>query len=214
MENNENIQQMRREYNKGSFDIKNTDESPFKQFELWFKDAVDVKMLDPNAMILSTATKNGKPSSRGVLLKGYNDNGFVFFSNYESRKAKEMAENPQASLIFYWDKLDRQIRIEGKIEKISEKDSDAYYQTRSYTSRLGAWASKQSEVLKSRFTLIRKVAVYAAKYPVNPPLPPYWGGYRLIPDYFEFWQGRESRLHDRISYTLENNSWKIERLYP
>ena len=214
MADTDNIQQMRREYNKGSFNENTADNNPFNQFDKWIKDAIDVKMLDPNAMILSTVNKIGKPSSRAVLLKGFSENGFIFFSNYESRKAKEMEENPFASIIFYWDKLDRQIRIEGKIEKITKEESDAYYQTRSYTSRLGAWASKQSEVLKNRFTLLRQVAIIASKYPLNPPIPPFWGGYRLIPDYFEFWQGRESRLHDRLRYTKDNIKWKIERLYP
>jgi pyridoxamine 5'-phosphate oxidase len=212
--NEENIKQMRREYNKGSFNENNAKQNPFEQFRNWFNEAIEVKMLEPNAMTVATADKYARPSARVVLLKSFDERGFVFYTNYESRKAIEILENPQVSLLFYWDKLERQVRIEGKIEKTSFEESDSYFQTRPYISKIGAWASKQSNILKNRFTLIRKVAGIAAKYPINVPLPDFWGGYRVIPSYFEFWQGRESRLHDRMSYKMENNIWIIERLYP
>ncbi len=210
----ENLSDIRHDYTRGSFTEKNALKDPFEQFKSWFQDAIAVKMLDPNALVLSTATKEGKPSSRVLLLKNVDERGFVFFTNYEGRKGKEIDENPNVSMLFYWDKLERQIRIEGKLEKITPEESDAYFQTRPYSSRLGAWASKQSEVLKSRFTLIRQVAEYMFKFKNDVPLPPFWGGYRLIPEVFEFWQGRSSRLHDRIRYFKEGDSWKTERLYP
>ena len=208
------IAALRREYTSGKFDESTADADPFRQFKIWFKDAKHAEFLDPNAMALSTADKNGRPSSRYVLLKSYDEKGFVFFTNYESRKAGDMEENPYASLLFFWDKLERQIRIEGKVEKISAEESNEYFRTRPYESRLGAWASKQSHTLKSRFTLMREVAKLMAKYPKHVPLPEFWGGYRLIPDSFEFWQGRESRLHDRLVYTKNANEWVIRRLYP
>jgi pyridoxamine 5'-phosphate oxidase len=149
-----------------------------------------------------------------VLLKQYDSRGFVFYTNYESRKGKEIAENPYGSLLFYWDILERQVRIDGKIEKISKEESEAYFKTRPYASRIGAIASMQSEILPSRFTLMRKVAELIMKHPVKVPLPPYWGGYRLQPETIEFWQGRKSRLHDRFLYTKENSKWNVKRLYP
>lgn len=204
----------RRDYKKMSFNENNAAESPYDQFKIWFDQALDSGFLDPNGMSLSTVSKNGRPSSRMVLLKEFDNNGFVFFTNYESRKGIEIAENPYAAILFFWDKLERQVRIEGKIEKISEEESYNYFKTRPYTSRLGAWASKQSKHLTSRFKLMREVAILLAKYPKEVPLPPFWGGYRLKPDAFEFWQGRESRLHDRIKYELINNHWEKKRLYP
>ncbi|MGA2296196.1 MAG: pyridoxamine 5'-phosphate oxidase [FCB group bacterium] len=214
MEKKEDISALRRDYNKYSFNENSAVQNPFEQFQSWFRDAIDVEMLDPNAFALSTSTKDGKPSSRMLLLKHFDEKGFVFFTNYESRKGRELLENPQASILFFWDKLERQVRIQGKVEIITQKESDDYFQTRPYTSRLGAWASRQSEPLKSRFTLIRQVAQLMVKYPLNVPLPPYWGGYRLIPAEFEFWQGRLNRLHDRIQYIKEKDYWKLIRLYP
>lgn len=208
------IAALRRDYTSGKFDVDNAKKNPNKQFTLWFEDAKKADFLDPNAMVLNTATINGKPSSRYVLLKSYDSEGYVFFTNYNSRKGKELEENPYASLLFFWDKLERQIRIEGKVEKISPEESDEYFQTRPYESKLGAWASKQSDKLESRFTLMRQVAKLMAKYPKKVPLPDFWGGYRLVPDRFEFWQGRESRLHDRLEYKLIDGTWTISRLYP
>jgi pyridoxamine 5'-phosphate oxidase len=210
----ESLDNLRKDYTKDSFTEKTALKNPFEQFKLWFDDAVNYPMMEPNAMALSTVNSEGKPSSRIVLLKRYDENGFVFFTNYESRKGKELEKNPYASLLFYWDKLERQIRIEGITEKISIEESEDYFQSRPYESRLGAWASKQSEVLPSRFTLIREVAKLLVKYPAKVPLPPFWGGYRLKPDMFEFWQGRPSRLHDRIRYSYRGGLWVIERLYP
>lgn len=208
------ISQIRRDYNQGSFSEKSAAGSPFEQFDKWLSDAKELDFPDPTAMALSTVNSEGMPSSRIVLLKNFDDRGFVFFTNYDSKKGKELSHNKKASVLFFWDKLERQVRIEGTIEKATSEESDAYYQTRPYTSRIGAWASKQSETLKSRFTLLREVAGFVAKYPINTPLPPYWGGYRLVPNYFEFWQGRPSRLHDRIVYELINNEWKKKRIYP
>ena len=210
----ESLDNLRKDYTKDSFNEKTAQKNPFEQFKVWFDDAVNFPMMEPNAMALSTVSSDGRPSSRIVLLKRYDENGFVFFTNYESRKGKELETNPYASLLFYWDKLERQIRIEGITEKISIEESDDYFQSRPYESRLGAWASKQSEVLPSRFTLIREVAKLLVKYPAKVPLPPFWGGYRLKPDMFEFWQGRPSRLHDRIRYSNRGGLWIIERLYP
>lgn len=210
----DSISQLRRDFSQASFNEQNADPNPFEQFRIWFEDAIGSKILDPNAFALSTSTIDGKPSSRMLLLKSFDENGFVFFTNYDSRKGQELASNPFASLLFYWDINERQIRIEGKIVKISAEESDAYFQTRPYTSRLGAWASKQSSQLKSRYSLIKDVVKLTAKYTKTVPLPPYWGGYRMIPDRFEFWQGRPSRLHDRILYTKENENWNVIRLYP
>lgn len=205
---------MRRDYGKTAFNEDVAEKNPFNQFENWFNEAIEAEFLDVNAMTVSTSTKNGVPSSRVVLLKSWNQSGFVFFTNYKSRKGRELDENPHASILFFWDKLERQIRIDGIVEKISEVESDNYFKTRPYESRLGAWASNQSAVLKSRFTLLREVAGLMIKYPVDVPLPPFWGGYRLIPIEFEFWQGRPSRLHDRIRYKKEFDNWIIERLSP
>ncbi len=208
------ISQIRRDFTSNKLDESSIKKDPIEQFKIWFDDALQGNILDPNAMALSTATANARPSSRYVLLKNYDESGFVFYSNYESQKGIEIAENPQASLLFYWDKFERQIRIDGIAKKIPADEADEYFQTRSYSSRIGAWASRQSSPLGSRFALMRKVAGLMVKYPKNVPLPPFWGGYRLAPSRFEFWQGRESRLHDRFSYTKENGLWKIERLSP
>lgn len=209
------ISQLRREYNSGSFTEKNADESPFKQFEKWLEDAEETGFLDPNAVAVSTVDKTGMPTSRIVLLKSFDIKGFVFYSNYESTKGIDLNENPKACMLFFWDKLERQIRIQGSVERLTPEESDKYFQTRSFTSKIGAWASKQSRKLSSRYKLLREVAGYIVKYPIKVPLPPHWGGYRLTPEYFEFWQGRESRLHDRIVYEKsDNDKWTISRIYP
>jgi pyridoxamine 5'-phosphate oxidase len=210
----DSLASLRRDYKKGSFNEKIAHKDPFVQFKIWFDEVLDSDVLEPTAFVLSTATKDGKPSSRALLLKGFDEKGFVFYSNYESRKGKEIEENPYGAMLFYWDKFERQVRIEGEIEKTTIEESDKYFQSRPYTSKAGTWASKQSTPLTSRIKLMRQVAQVMAKYQKNVPLPPFWGGYRLIPDSFEFWQGRESRLHDRIEYILENGKWKLTRLYP
>lgn len=210
----EDISQLRREYNSGSFTEKNAAQSPFDQFDKWFHDAKEISVLDPTAMAISTVDISGMPSSRIVLLKSFDEAGFVFFTNYEGRKGTDIKTNPKASILFFWDALERQIRIEGEIEKISLEESEKYFNTRSYTSKIGARASKQSNRLSSRYKLLREVAIEMAKHPINVPLPPFWGGYRLNPSYFEFWQGRESRLHDRITYERQGADWGIHRLYP
>ncbi len=210
----EKLFDLRRDYTSRQFNESIAKDSPFEQFKLWFDEVSQTNFLEPNAMILTTASKDAKPSSRVLLLKQFDENGFVFFTNYESRKGRELEENPNANLLFFWDILERQVRIEGTVSKISRAESEEYFKTRPYKNRLGAWASKQSKPLKTRFTLIREVAKTMSKYPFEVPLPPFWGGYRLVPTQFEFWQGRSSRLHDRIQYFLENDTWKKIRLYP
>jgi len=214
----EQLQNIRRQYIKEKLSTKNVNEDPFKQFDKWFSDSLKCGFIDPNAMTLATATKDGIPSARVVLIKGYDSHGFVFYTNYKSRKGKEIEQNPKGCLLFYWDKLDRQVRIDGTIEKVSKEESEKYFHSRPYKSRLGAWASNQSSVIESRSVIVKEFIRYFLKYGKNVPLPPYWGGYRLIPHEFEFWQGRANRLHDRIRYTKHLKSgkkgWKIERLAP
>ena len=208
------IQNLRRQYSKSTLSASSVSKDPFKQFEKWFQDVLKSGFLEPNAMTLATATKAGKPSARIVLLKGIHDNGFVFYTNYKSKKGKEIEENPYGSLLFYWDKLERQIRIEGTIEKVSQKESEEYFNTRPYKSRVGAWASKQSSVIESRSAIVKEFLKYMMKFKNHVPLPDVWGGYRLIPDSFQFWQGRPNRLHDRVRYIKNKSGWKIERLAP
>jgi pyridoxamine 5'-phosphate oxidase len=205
---------IRSNYNKFELLEENCHQSPFIQFKTWFDEAISFDMPDTNAMVLSTASQSGKVSSRVVLLKDLDDKGLVFFTNYKSKKGQDLDENPNASLLFFWHHLERQIRIEGKVEKISEEESQIYFNSRPIESQLGAWASKQSEILEDRNILVDRFIKYQSKYENNVPLPEFWGGYRLIPEYFEFWQGRPSRLHDRITYEIIDNSWKLSRLFP
>ena len=184
---------------------------PFDQFKLWYEDAKQSAIKEANAMIIATATADAKPSARIVLLKEVNEKGFVFYTNYDSRKGHEIAENPQAQILFFWDALERQVRIEGRLEKVSTQESDTYFYSRPIESQYGSIASAQSEVIPSREYLEEKLASVQSSPAVRPDA---WGGYVLIPDYVEFWQGRPSRLHDRIFYRLENNSWKTGRLSP
>ncbi len=191
--------------------------NPIAQFDAWFREATDSQLREPNAMILATSTRAGRPSARTVLLKGFDALGFVFYTNYESRKGQELAENPQAALLFTWLELERQIRVEGQVEKITLHESSIYFQSRPKASQIGAWASPQSQVIADRTVLEAKESQLRDQYATADalPLPPFWGGYRLRPDAFEFWQGRPSRLHDRIIYGLTaEGSWKIERLAP
>jgi len=208
------IQNLRRQYSKSTLSVSSVSKDPFKQFEKWFQDVLNSGFLEPNAMTLATASKAGKPSARVVLLKGIHDGGFVFYTNYKSKKGKDIEDNPYGSILFYWDRLERQVRIEGKIEKVSQQESEEYFNTRPYKSRVGAWASKQSTVIESRSAIVREFLKYMMKFKTHVPLPDVWGGYRLIPDSFEFWQGRPNRLHDRVRFTKDKSGWKIERLAP
>jgi len=209
------IQDLRRNYKLKSLDQKEVNENPFEQFSVWFEEAMKSQLPEPNAMILATADKQGKPSARALLLKGFDENGFIFYTNYESRKGKELEENNRASILFFWAELERQIRLEGKVRKITPEESKKYFDTRPYKSRIGAWASNQSEVIESRFVIVKKFLKYFAKFHSSEiPLPPYWGGYILEPDSFEFWQGRANRLHDRVRYRKDGINWIIERLSP
>ncbi len=207
---------LRRNYARESLDEKNVAADPFSQFARWFEEAQSGQILEPNAMTLATANRKRQPSARTVLLKEFDKNGFVFFTNYESQKGRDLAENPQAALLFTWLDLERQIRIEGKVEKISAAESEIYFQSRPKSSQIGAWASPQSQIIPGREMLLEHVAEleYLYNKVEKLPLPPFWGGYRLIPTVLEFWQGRESRLHDRIIYSKKRGKWKIERLAP
>jgi len=208
------ISDIRQEYASAELVEEHAAAEPFRQFARWFDDALRADLPLPNAMTLATATSAGRPSARVVLLKGVDADGFVFYTNYESRKARELAVNPYASLVFLWTPMERQVRIEGAVEKVSAEESDEYFDSRPLGSRLGAWASPQSMPLPSRLTLATKVAAIMLRYGTAPPRPPHWGGYRVRPDAIEFWQGRPDRLHDRLVYTKQAGGWKIERLAP
>jgi pyridoxamine 5'-phosphate oxidase len=191
--------------------------NPIEQFQIWFQQALDADLIEPNAMTVATATPEGKPTARIVLLKGVSDRGFVFYTNYESQKGQQLIANPYAALVFLWDKLERQVRIEGKVEKLSTAESTEYFHSRPKASQLGAWASNQSRVIPRREVLEQKLADLQAQYSGESivPLPKHWGGFRVMPNRLEFWQGRPSRLHDRLVYNLqEDGNWSIERLSP
>lgn len=190
-------------------------DDPFDLFARWFEEAKEKEINDPNAMAVASVDAKGRPSIRMVLLKGFDASGFVFYTNFESRKGTEILGNPQVALLFHWKSLRRQVRIEGAAEKVSDAEADAYFHSRPRQSQIGAWASQQSRTLESRFALEKAVAKYAAKYPVGTiPRPPYWSGFRIRPDYFEFWEDRPFRLHDRLVFKQAGNGWATEKLYP
>jgi pyridoxamine 5'-phosphate oxidase len=212
------IADIRREYSLAGLRRADLDANPIAQFQKWFEQAAKVfaqKEIDVNAATLATADKNGKPSARIILLKGLDERGFIFFTNYNSRKGRELAENPNAALTFYWSEMERQICIAGFVEKISREESENYFKSRPRGSRLATLASNQSDVVADRAALEKKWSALAEKFPGEVPLPPHWGGFVLRPERIEFWQGRPSRLHDRFCYTRQpDNSWKLERLAP
>jgi pyridoxamine 5'-phosphate oxidase len=209
------IADLRREYARARLDEKDVSINPFDQFGRWLAEAQAAETVEVNAMVLATATPAGRPSARVVLLRGFDERGFVFFTDYRSRKGEELETNPRAALAFYWGELERQVRIEGTVTRTTIEESASYFRTRPMGSRLGAWTSYQSRPIGSREELEADLQEVERRFSgPEVPLPPHWGGYRVSPECFEFWQGRESRLHDRIRYTREGDSWRIERLSP
>lgn len=206
---------LRVDYSRERLDENSVASNPFVQFAAWMTEALEAELPEPSAMTLATVDPDGRPSARIVLLKGFDDDGFTFFTNYESRKGRELSANPNCALHFFWSGLERQVHIEGQAERLSREDSEAYFRTRPEESRIGAWASKQSTTLSSREELEARFQELLAEFKGKDiPLPPTWGGFRVVPVRFEFWQGRPSRLHDRIRYTLTADNWAIERLSP
>lgn len=212
----DNIADLRKEYTRASLDIENVFEDPFKQFEKWFKEAQEGELPEPNAMVLSTVDAEGQPFQRTVLMKALEEKGIVFYTNYKSRKAEQIAENNRVNVLFPWFPMERQVAVQGKAVKVSSKESLAYFLSRPHGSQLGAWVSQQSQVIGSRSILEMKLAEIKQKFKEGKvPLPDFWGGYRIEPTSFEFWQGRQNRLHDRLLYQKQDDgSWKISRLSP
>ncbi len=211
----EKVMNLKHEYHFGKLEKKDLASNPFEQFGRWLEEAVAAKVAKPNAMTLSTASLKGVPSSRVVLLKGFNEKGFIFYTNYSSPKAKDLEANPQAALLFFWPEQEREIRIIGRVEKTTRDESEKYFRTRSEESKLVSFISEQSQLVSSREALEKKIEALRKKFQGQEiPLPPFWGGCRLIPDEFEFWQGRQNRLNDRFQYTKKSGRWVIERLQP
>ena len=209
-----NIPDLRTEYMRGELDEQHADPDPLKQFTRWWEEAANAQVREANAMTLATVDADGRPAARTVLLKGYDAAGFVFFTNYESRKGRELAANPRACLLFFWPELERQVRIDGSVDLVSAQESDEYFRTRPLPSRLGAWASPQSQVIASKAWLLARAAEMGLRHGIAPSRPPYWGGYRVAPHAVEFWQGRPSRLHDRLLYSRTDTGWDRVRLAP
>jgi pyridoxamine 5'-phosphate oxidase len=208
------IADIRTDYMRGALDEAHADPDPFRQFARWWDEVLKSEVLEPNAMTLATADEAGRPSVRTVLIKDFDAAGFVFYTNYESRKGRELAANPRAALLFFWRELERQVIVEGAVTRVEAAESDAYYASRPLPSRLGAWASPQSQPIPGKAWLLARAAEMGVRHGLNPARPPHWGGYRLAPDRLEFWQGRPSRLHDRLAYTQNGGEWYRARLAP
>jgi pyridoxamine 5'-phosphate oxidase len=211
----DHVARLREEYTRAGLRESDADPDPIEQFRRWFGEALAADLHEPNAMTLATATPDGRPSARVVLLKGFDERGFVFYTNYEGRKSRELEANPRAALLFYWGELERQVRVEGRVWRVPDRESDAYFAGRPRGSQLGAWASEQSRPVRDRGALERRLRELEGEYEGREvPRPAFWGGYRVVPETMEFWQGRENRLHDRLRYRRAEGGWKIERLQP
>ncbi|MCE1250252.1 MAG: pyridoxamine 5'-phosphate oxidase [Comamonadaceae bacterium] len=208
------IADLRKSYERAELSEDASLADPLQQFDQWFQQALSAQVPEPNAMTVATVGPDLRPSTRIVLIKGYDAQGIVWYTNYASRKGRELAGNPFAALQFHWIELERVVRIEGQVQPVSAAESDAYFASRPLDSRIGAWASPQSQVIPGRSLLVANAAKYGAQFLLQPPRPPHWGGYRLVPERWEFWQGRKSRLHDRLQYRRESESWRRERLAP